>query len=251
MGTGSFALVGALTGQIGNWEEPVGANNKLALMTGNVVDKAGLSSAAPAPGRIKWADGRSREVPVLSAAEAYQALVAGVADHNCQGCAPLEITDARLSTKDIATSRGKASVPVWEFTIRGTRVIVTRVAVNPSTVTPPSWDANNPPAGYSIESATVSADGKHVTAHFTGSGGTAEKPCGADYSAYAIESANAVVVIVIEHPYKGTIGPNEGCHLIGYRRSAVAALASPLGERAVLEVRQGQPVPVTVEAAGK
>jgi hypothetical protein len=246
--------VGELTGQIGDWEQSVGENNKIALMTGNIVDKAGLTSAAPAAARIQWADGRSKEVPVLPAAQAHQAIVAEVKDHQCQGCQPLEITDARLSTKDIATTRGKASVPTWEFTIRGTKVIVTRVAVDPSAavkVSPAPWDPNNPPAGYSIESATVSPDGKKLTAHFTGSGGTAEKPCGADYSAYAVESANAVVIIVIEHRYPGTMGPNEACNLMGYARTAVADLAGPLGERTVLEVREGLPVLVTREAAGK
>lgn len=253
-GANPFVPLSDLTDQIGNWEEPVGGNNKIALMTGQLVDKAGLSPAPPAPGRIQWADGRSREVPVLSAAQAYLAMTTKVTVRDCHGCQPLEITDARLSTKDIATSRGKASVPVWEFTIRGTRVIVTRVAVDPSagiTVSPPPWDANNPPAGYSIESATVSADGKHVTAHFTGSGGTAEKPCGADYSAFAVESAHAIVVVVIERPYPGKMAANEACAMIGYPRTAVAELASPLGERAVLEVREGRPVPVTTEPAGK
>ena len=35
---------------------------------------------------------------------------------------------------------------------------------------------------------------------FTGAVGPASRPCGADYTAQAVESARAVVVIVYEHP---------------------------------------------------
>jgi hypothetical protein len=36
------------------------------------------------------------------------------------------------------------------------------------------------------------------------------------------------------------------CDLVGYRREATVQLAAPLGDRAVLEVKQGLPVPVTL-----
>jgi hypothetical protein len=38
------------------------------------------------------------------------------------------------------------------------------------------------------------------------------------------------------------------CPAIGAERKATVNLAQPLGERAVLEVRQGLPVPVTITA---
>ena len=41
--------------------------------------------------------------------------------------------------------------------------------------------------------------------------------------------------------------PNSLCTLIGYPRTATAQLGAPLGQRAVLEVRTGQPVPVRPE----
>lgn len=68
--------------------------------------------------------------------------------------------------------------------------------------------------------------------------------CGADYTGEAVESANAVVVIIIEHPHADTMG----CTALGALRTAPVELARPLGDRAVLEVRQGLPVPVTLGA---
>lgn len=246
-GKAAFVPVGDLTDQIGTWEAEVGADYKVALTTGNVVDKAGLSETPPPPGKIQWTDGVSREVPVISAAQALRAIRESPTSHDCNGCRPIEITDARLSTRDIATSRGKATVPAWEFTVRGTAVRVTRVAVDPSaaiTVTPPSWDPYNAPGGIAIESAVASAGGRELTVVFTGAPKTADKPCGADYTATAIESSNAVVIIIHEKRHAIL----ETCTAIGARRTAVATVATPLAERAVLEVQQGLPVPVTIEA---
>jgi hypothetical protein len=47
-----------------------------------------------------------------------------------------------------------------------------------------------------------------------------------------------VIVIPHEHPTFGA------CSSVGARRSATVVLANPLGDRAVLEVKEGLPVPV-------
>lgn len=105
-------------------------------------------------------------------------------------------------------------------------------------VTPPPWDS---PPGISIESATGTRAGTQLTVTFTGAKGPATEPCGADYHAEPVESANAVVVIVIAQPHAA----NEICPGAGYPRTATLNLAQPLGQRAVLEARQGEPVPLT------
>jgi hypothetical protein len=236
-----FVPVGDLTGQIGTWEASNG-QNKNALLAGAVQATTSLPPAPTPTGVVVWDSGATLTVALVSAQQALQSL--GTAGGQCDGCTPLRVTGARLSTAKIQTTRGPATVPVWEYTLRGTAVRITRVAVDSSaevTVTPPSWDANNPPAGLSIEAAT--ANGNELTVFFTGAPDPASKPCGADYTAEAVESAHAVVVIVLEHPHAAG---GEACTAIGARRSAIATLAAPLGERAVLEVRQGLPVPVTI-----
>ncbi|HEY1168739.1 MAG TPA: hypothetical protein VGE81_07200, partial [Candidatus Limnocylindrales bacterium] len=129
--------------------------------------------------------------------------------------------------------------PVWEFTLQGTAVMVTQVAIaDRVTVVPPPWDPNDPPVGISIDSATAAAGGRQLTVSFTGAPGPGDRPCGADYTAEAVESQTAVVVIVTEH----TNGLPVPCSAVGAIRTAAVELSAPLGERTVLEVREGLPV---------
>lgn len=235
-----LVFVGELTSQVGDWEEPVGANNKIALMSGAVRAAASLSTATPPPGEVRWADGTSTPARLLSPAQALDE-VAKSGDSMCSDCRPLEITAARLTTGTVQMSRGPATVPVWEFTVKGTRVKVTRVAVaDRVSVVPLPWDPNNAPDGISIESARGTADARQITVTFVGAPGRGDEPCGSDYTAEAVESDLAIVVIVVEHR-----NPTPGaCSLVGAMRTAVVDLASPLGDRTVLEIKQGLPVAV-------
>lgn len=234
------AFIDDLTGQVGVWEEAVGDNNKSALMASVVVAATNLSGATPAAGEIRWSDGTAETAPLLSAADALADLAASAAD-TCADCQPLEVTGARLTAGSVQTSRGPAVAPMWEFTIAGTSVTVTRVAVaHRISVVPPPWDAENPTAGLSIDSAARGPDDQSLTVSFVGAPGSGDEPCGADYTAEAVESSRAVVVIVIEHRNAAEVA----CRAIGAERTATVALASPLGKRAVLEIKQGHPVPV-------
>jgi hypothetical protein len=242
-GPQSFVPVGDLTGQLGDWE-PTNGDNKQALQSGRVVAATALPAAPQPDGKVDWDNGAVQTISLISPDEALQQLAAAGAGR-CPECVPLEVTGARLTTARIQTTRGPATVPAWEYTLRGTAVRVTRVAVAGSAadkITPPSWDPHNPPGGLAIESATTTTPGRQLTVAFTGAPGPGSQPCGADYSAEAVESANAVVVIVIAHPHAA----DETCPAIGARRTTTVDLAQPLGERAVLEVQQGLPVPLTI-----
>lgn len=239
-----FAIVGDATGQVGDWEEPVGGNNKVALMAGKVEDRVGLSNETPADGEVRWQDGSVKAMPTISAAQALKDLqAAGV--QPCPECDALRVMDAKLTTARTQTSRGPATVPAWDFTLQGTAVHITQVAISASakvSVSPPPWDPNDPPVGLSIDSASGTVAGTQLTVTFVGAPGPGSEPCGADYTAEAVESETAVVVIVIEHP-NSVAGP---CRLVGATRTATVQLAAPLGDRAVLEVKEGLPVPVTL-----
>jgi len=243
-GRQGFVPVGELTAQVGDWEEAVGGNNKSALYAGMVQAAVALPTEIPREAAVHWDDGRTMTVRPISARQALQALVAA-GDKSCPTCVPLRVTGARLSTAKLLTSRGAATTPAWEFTLKGTNVTVTRIAVaarDAIVVTPPPWDPNVSPAGMRIESATQTADGRQVTVGFTGAPEGRDKPCGADYSAEAVESDTAIVVIVVTHPNGAAVA----CRAIGATRTATASLARPLGERTVLEVTQGLPVSVVM-----
>jgi hypothetical protein len=240
-GPTGFVPVGELTGQIGDWEEAVG-DNKAALFAGMVIAATALPEDPPAGGEIQWPDGTVQPVAVVSAVQALEAIRSG-SDGSCPDCSPLQVTSARLTTGPLETSRGRATVPMWAFTIAGTAVEVTRVAVAQGVVVqPPPWDANNPPLGIGIRAATGTVAGRSLTVSFTGAPGPASEGCGADYTAEAVESELAVVVIVHEHR-NGQLG---ACAAVGAERFATVELARPLGDRAVLEVQQGLPVAVTL-----
>ena len=237
-GGASIAFVGELTSQIGNWEEAVGDNNKPALMAGLVVAVTDLSKDPPSRREFKWLDGTKVDVNVLSAAATLDALVAAGAG-DCDGCEPLRVTEAALATALVDTSRGPAEAPTWVYGIAGTSVRVTRVAVDESiTVFPPPWNADDPPVGLRIDWAKGAEDSRDLEVGFIGATEDGSKPCGADYTAEAVESELAVVVIVTEQR-----NPTPGaCTSLGFLRTAEVRLDARLGDRVVLEVQQGLPV---------
>jgi hypothetical protein len=239
-GPSGVVVVGEPTGQVGDWEETVG-QNKAALMAGMLEQDGSLPADAPPDGEVRWPDGTTTRVPVISAVDALGAIRTG-AEAPCGDCTPIHVTGARLATGPIATSRGPATGPLWEFTLAGSAVRVTRVAIgHPITVEPLAWDPASPPIGLAIDSASVGGDGGSLTVTFVGAPGPGDRPCGADYTAEAFESDLAVAVIVVGHSGP-TIG---GCAAVGAMRTTSVDLHDPLGERTVLDGVRGQPVTVS------
>jgi hypothetical protein len=235
-GGATITFVGELTGQIGDWEKTVGDNDKLALLSGLVSAPTPLSDEIPSRGKVNWVDGSSVDVDVLSAAAALADLIED-GNGDCTDCNPLVVTDANLATSLVETSIGPAEAPVWVFTIKGSAVHVTRVAVDPSvTVQPPPFNADNPPLGVSIARAIGTPDSRKLKVSFVGSVGGPS--CADNYTIEPVESDLAVVVIVVE-------APSQGSDLVGRDCTATLTLADPLGKRVVLEVKQGLPVPVS------
>jgi hypothetical protein len=240
-GGAAITFTGAMTSRIGSWEDVVAANNEVALASGAVGAATELPEDKPGRREVKWVDGKKVDAEVLSARKALDAVVeAGEGD--CGACTPLQVTDANLATGLIETSTGPAEVPTWVFSVRGSSVRITRVAVDPSvTVDPPTWNASDPPVGISIDVATGATDSRSVDVQFVGAIGNADEECGAEYEVEAVESELAVVVIVTERMNT----PEDGaCAAAGKVRTAKLTLEAPLGDRAVLEGRQGLPVPV-------
>ena len=199
-----------------------------------------LPTDRPSRREFKWLDGTKVDVNVLSAAATLEALVAA-GSGECPDCTPLRVTEATLATALVETSRGPAEAPTWVFGIAGTSVRVTRVAVDESiTVFPPPWNADDPPIGLRIDWAKGADDSRDLEVGFVGAPNDGSKPCGVDYTAEAVESELAVVVIV-----KEARNPTPGaCTSVGALRTAAVRLESRLGDRVVLEVQQGLPVAV-------
>jgi hypothetical protein len=131
-------------------------------------------------GTIRYADGGTATVPVVSLAEAYAEIDQGdpppcpafsvpppadapKAQDNFDpdkpvsddaACTALTIISARLGTAKVLTSRGEAQAPAWLFTVRELGGQVARVAVAPSAVaTPPEIDADGLPPAPDVRAA--------------------------------------------------------------------------------------------------
>ena len=112
-GQSAFVPVGELTGQVGDWEEAVGDNNKPALMAGLVEAVVSLAADTPPDGEVRWQDRSTETVRLISAKGALAGLKADAAGSSCPECVPLQITAVRLTTGPVDTSRGPAVAPVW------------------------------------------------------------------------------------------------------------------------------------------
>jgi hypothetical protein len=247
-GESAFVAVGELTLMIGDdWgpDQQFGYNAKVALMGGDFEATVSLPADTPPDGQVKSQDGSTRTVGLISAQQALADMKAeGASSGPCPDCVPLKVTGAQLTTGSFQTARGPVVAPAWEFTLQGTPVKIQRIAVaHLVKILPPAYDENNPAQGISIRSATGAAGGRELTVTFEGAPVDAGGSCGSDYTAQAVESSTAVVVIVTEHPH---FGVSLGCTAVGAFRTADATLAAPLGNRTVLEVTQGMPVSVTL-----
>ena len=235
-GGASIIFEGPLTSQIGTWEDDVAENNKGALDAGMLETSTSLSDERPGRREVTWVDGTKIDVDVFSARQAFDELV-GAANADCEGCEPLHVTEANLATGLVETSEGPADVPMWVYSLRDTGVRITRVAVDAGvSVDPPPWDAEDPPLGVSIELAFGEPGSKDLEVQFIG----AHEDCGVEYEVEAVESTLAVVVVIAERENPAAAG----CPAAGQLRTAGVKLDAKLGRRAVLEVRQGLPVPV-------
>lgn len=128
-------------------------------------------------------------------------------------------------------------MPVWSFGVRGSTVRVTRVAIPQVAIE--SEDESRSAAAPGVNGVSMQPDGT-VLALFSGRHGNADQRCGADYTAHAIESADAVVMVLHEHLNRE---PGD-CPHGALERAVQVELAAPLDGRAVISLGFGLPVPL-------
>ena len=247
-GGSGFVLVGESTLMVGDdWGPNIDGNNaKMAWGAGLFVVANPLPSQAPPDGTIEWQNGTTHAVPVISAQQALSDMKAGGISP-CPDCTPLQITGARLTTATFQTSRGPAQAPAWEFSLKDTDVKLDQVAVGGQVPLPPVPTPDDQASGQQVpqpwvaqvQSAIVDASGMTLTVTVIGAPDPGSKPCGADYTAEAVESDTAVVVIVYEH--RNTLPAM--CSAVGAFRTAQVTLTRPLGSRTLIDL-QAQPISV-------
>jgi hypothetical protein len=208
---------------------------KLAFMSGRF-RLAGVLPAGPLPGTVRWADGTTLRLPLLTARAAFAELAAERPCAASYACGQLTVTGAEPSVVTVPTSRGQASVPAWRFTVAGLGWKVSEVAVARSALVILPGYGPIPPAGRNTPGVSgvsaVSGNGGTLTVSFIGGA------CDAAWGAYRYESGGTVVVGSWERSSAG----NAPCPAMGISRTARVTLTRPLGTRVVLDVASGLPL---------
>ena len=224
--------------------EPANEGLKQVISAGRFRQAGELPPAPRESGEAVWPSGERAPFPLMSASVALNRLAQGT---DCADCVPHPVTSARMTTMRVATTRGPATVPAWEFSLQSTKMRVLRMALDsgPLSVAPPAGDPDAIPEGNVPDSVRV--EGRRLILSLVGAREGADQPCGEDYRPEAVEGPNAVAVLVQRRPYTGPPpstppGTEWGCSMAGFERTATVTLKAPLNGRAVLEVQQGQPV---------
>jgi hypothetical protein len=239
--------------QVGYWPDSSGKDRPsfIALALRQIVSGIPLGTTSPADGRITWADGTTQPTEVRPAKATFDHLRAGAV--RCDQCPPgtfdgvkartLTITRASLTTMQIMTTRGRATVPAWRFQFADSPVQVLQAAVAAPLVGSAPQDPRHAVDAQRIDSAELAADGRTLTVRYLG--GMCGEP---DLVADAIETDHAVGIILVQRPPDASKRKRSAepiaCPAVGLSKKATVHLDAPLNGRAVLETVLGMAVPV-------
>ncbi|WP_049566276.1 hypothetical protein [Streptomyces sp. SBT349] len=183
-----------------------------------------------ADGAIRWEDGETSTVPLMSAAAAFGEMDSGIAER-VEGYPAMEVTGVEPGEMRLHTSRGPAQVPAWLFTLDGYDTPLRYAAV--AAPTPPTASiepavGDRDLAGLALGS--LSEDGRRVTV--TWWDGSCEES--------AIDVLETDESIVIARSVSGGPPPGTACTAEVRIVEKTLELEHPLGERAPLDASTGE-----------
>jgi hypothetical protein len=186
-----------------------------------------------ADGAIRWEDGETSPVALMSAADAFGEMDSGIAER-VEGYPAMEVTGVELGEMRLHTSRGPAEVPAWLFTLDGydTPLRYAAVAVPPSPAAPiePAPDDSENELTGPEGLGPLSEDGRRVTVMWW------EGSC--EGSALDVLETDESVVIALS--VSGGPPPGTACTAEERIVERTLELERPLGERAPLDASTGE-----------
>jgi hypothetical protein len=212
------------------------SDQKVAFLDGQLTLSVQLPTM-PLRGKVRWPGGATATVPLLTATQVYRTIAT---EQPCQGqpCPlPLVVTGAKPGTVTVGTSRGRATVPAWAFTVPSLPEPIVVGALAPGSYqTQPDHLAGLPAGGLDGFTGAglgrVSADGRQI--HVL----VGKSPCDTRSGALVYETPSAVVV----GSWTYNPHPNGPCEAMLEMRSVPVKLARALGDRVVLSVSDGRPL---------
>ncbi|MFC8722649.1 hypothetical protein [Kitasatospora sp. NPDC057198] len=213
--------------------------DKHAYLTHRFDLKVPLPVSVSGLSEVRFADGSTLALPQRSAEDVLDSLPAATVDC-ADRCPPLVVTAVRPGTRQVATSRGEATVPVWEFTVEGYAEPFRYPAVLPQAgqalprseptvpAVPGPWTADGVPASLSA----VSPDGLLLTGYVSYGCATVDPG-----SVYETDQ----VVVLVGHTTPRKLAPDEVCPASINAAPVAFRLSRPLGTRVVLGLADGLP----------
>jgi hypothetical protein len=219
--------------EVGHWRDPNGKDkpSRVALTLRQIVSSIPLPTT-PANGTITWANGTTEPTEVRPAKATFDYLLTAVAP--CTGCKPgtfdgvkartLKITKATLTTMQVMTTRGPATVPAWRFQFGDSPVQGLQAAIAAPAVGPAPNDPKHPVDATRIDRAELAPDGR--TQIVTYLGGTCD---GSSMVPHATETAHAVGITLVRTPPRQTKKPSAPvmCAAVGIPEQTVVRLNAP------------------------
>ncbi|MCA2229993.1 hypothetical protein [Nonomuraea aurantiaca] len=196
---------------------------------------AKLPTDSPDRADVRWPDGEVSQVPLITAASAYEKFSkpADLIEEECpaKGCRPLRVTGAKLGKVPLETSRGTIQVPAWLFTVEGVEQKKVHVAIDPSAVTARPERVQGDIEEVMAFDLVVGKPDELLLRYGYGA-------CDTVHGTRAYETDQLVVVDVDEKDS----GSGKPCPLIRKTATNTVTLARPLGDRLVLDSGTGLPV---------
>lgn len=213
------------------------SEQKAAWGAGHVTIAPGVRVGSGGTTRIDFGDGSSLSASILDARTALTEAI-GTTYDNCgnlhlpKSKCQLTITRASLTTAEVATSNGPATVPAWTFTAKGLSRPIIAVAVSQGVLKPlveptPPPGLAEPEPGLLTVGRLTQVDGPKLT--FTLHHGMCDPNLGAHY----LEYDDLVIIGGTHSPIQG------GCADIGLTSPATITLSKPLGDRAAISATTG------------
>ncbi|WP_441246656.1 hypothetical protein [Kitasatospora sp. McL0602] len=207
-------------------------SDKAAFFNGLLDLRAPLPPWGPAPtGQVVWPDGSTLNLPLLTSDAVFRSLTEGKPPCQDRCGDRLTVTAVRPGVRQTATSRGEATIPVWEFTIAGYSQPFAYPAVAPQATLPQPPQPHPLPPGV-LAAGWTGADG--LTVH----GMVTHGDCDELLPGEVYETDAAVVLIAHS---RSTLKAGQACDAAARSGPADFHLGRPLGTRTVLDLATGLP----------
>ncbi|MCM2430106.1 hypothetical protein [Streptomyces sp. RKAG337] len=213
--------------------------DKVAFISGHLdlVTQLPASGSGGPEATVTWQDGSTVRRPLLTSRHIFDGLARNKSGCDGTDCnRRLRVTGVKAATRTLATSRGPASIPVWEFTIEGYAQPFAYPAVAP----------DQPPRGPQSDRPAPDIDGVSSAGDWNGlssdglvlNAGVSHGSCVNTLPGQVYETKDAVVLIGrVEQLPKGTI-----CDADLRVTPVRFRLSRPLGTRTVLDAVTGDPM---------